>query len=90
MTKRRSYQDLGDVELPAKVSERVDRIIEQAESELEEARVNFRWGREQLEVVKQAAQLMGVPYQTFIKLAVYEHALTILEKAKSAKPDSAA
>ena len=54
-------------------------MIAQADEEDELARVNFRWSKESLEVVRQAAGLMGIPYQTFIKQSVFEHALAILK-----------
>lgn len=53
---------------------RVADMIEEAEREIDEARVNVRFGREQLETVRRAAALKGVPYQIYIKEAVYERA----------------
>lgn len=80
MTKRRNYEEIADrVELSPDEDARIGEMIDQAERELDEARVSFRWGKEQLELVKQAASTMGVPYQTFIKLAVFEHAMSILK-----------
>ena len=80
MTKqRRNYKRLGTVEFSEKEDKRITKMIEQAEKELEETRVSFRWGKEQLEIIKRAADLMGIPYQTFLKLAVYEHALAVLK-----------
>lgn len=83
MTKQsRNYKHIGTVELPEEEDKHISEMIEEAEKELEETRVSFRWGKEQLEVVKQAADLMGIPYQTFLKLAVYEHALAVLKDSK--------
>jgi len=76
---RRNYNRLGTVELPEEEDKRITEMIEEAEKELDETRVSFRWGKEQLELVKRAADLMGIPYQTFLKLAVYEHALAVLK-----------
>jgi hypothetical protein len=53
---------------------RVADMIDQAEREIDEARVNVRFGREQLNIVKLAASLRGIPYQIYIKNAVYESA----------------
>jgi hypothetical protein len=39
-----------------------------------EVRVNFRWGPEQLELVKEAARLQGLPYQVYIKKVLYDRA----------------
>lgn len=50
------------------------------EREYEETRVNFRWGREQLGVVKRAAARMGVPYQTYLKQVVYRQAIADLRE----------
>jgi predicted DNA binding CopG/RHH family protein len=46
--------------------------------------VNFRWGREQVELVKRVAHLMGVPYQTYMKQVVYKQALADLKEASAA------
>jgi len=45
-----------------------------AEQEGAEVRVNFRWGPEQLALVKQAARVQGLPYQIYIKKALYDRA----------------
>jgi len=52
----------------------VAEMIDQAEREIDEARVNVRFGREQLDIVKLAAEIRGIPYQIYIKDAVYERA----------------
>ncbi|MGH2366295.1 MAG: hypothetical protein ACRDHX_16810 [Chloroflexota bacterium] len=52
----------------------------QADQELEQTNVNFRWGREQVEVVKRAAAIIGVPYQTYLKQVVYKHAIEDIER----------
>lgn len=84
MAKRRNYTHLGKIELPTEVREKAERMIEDADAEIEATRVTFRWGKEQLETVKLAAETIGVPYQTFLKVAVYEHALNVLKNAKTA------
>lgn len=85
MAKRRNYEDLGDIELDADTAAKAEKMIAQADEEDELARVNFRWSREALEVVKHAAGLMGIPYQTFIKQTVFEHALAIIKETEAAK-----
>ena len=45
--------------------------IAQAEHDLEAMRVDFRWGRAQVDMVKRAAKLFGVPYQTYMKDVVF-------------------
>ena len=84
MPKRRNYRELPDIELPAELDARVRSMTKAADEEIEAARVNFRWGREQVELVKRVAQLMGVPYQTYIKQVVYKQALADLKEASAA------
>ncbi|MBZ0187580.1 MAG: hypothetical protein K8F91_15135 [Candidatus Obscuribacterales bacterium] len=55
------------------------KAIKQADQQIAEARVNFRWGKEQVELVKRAAEAIGVPYQTYIKQVVYRQALKDVE-----------
>ncbi len=50
------------------------RSVETAEKELAEYSVNFRWHKEQIDLVKSAAEAMGVPYQTYIKMCMYRQA----------------
>jgi predicted DNA binding CopG/RHH family protein len=58
---------------------------ELAERPAEEARVNFRWGREQLDFVRRAAAAMGVPYQTYIKQAAFRQAAVDLQIVQSVR-----
>jgi len=81
MTKRRNYEDLGEIVLPTAVSARVDEAVAQAEHDIEEARVNFRWGLAQVALIKRAADLAGVPYQTYIKQVVFRQAIEDLKDA---------
>jgi len=78
-SKKIIIEDLGDLELDLTTSAKVKKMTAQADAEIEEARVNFRWGKEQLEIVKQAAELMGVPYQTMIKQFAYQQSLAVLK-----------
>lgn len=82
--KRRNYEELGDIELPADVSARAEEAIATAERQLEEARVNFRWGAAQVAVIKRAAALAGVPYQTYIKHVAWQRAVEDLNAAEQA------
>ena len=54
------------------------RMLDQAERDAAhegaEVRVNFRWGPEQLALVKEAARVQGLPYQVYIKKALYDRA----------------
>jgi len=50
----------------------------------EEAKVTMRWPREQLDVVRKAAELFGMPYQTYVKQAAFRAALDDLQKLEAA------
>ena len=80
--KRRDYEELPDEELPPEVDAKVRALIDQAEREIEETRVNFRWGKVQVDTVKRAAALAGVPYQTYIKQIVFRQAKADLRAAE--------
>jgi predicted DNA binding CopG/RHH family protein len=76
-------EDLTDIELPDDEAQAFERQIAQADREVEEARVNFRWGSKQVAVIKKAADLAGVPYQTYMKTVLFRQALADLAEAKS-------
>ncbi len=80
--KRRDYEELPDEELPPEVDTKARALIDQAEREIEETRVNFRWGKVQVDTVKRAAALAGVPYQTYIKQIVFRQAVADLRAAE--------
>ena len=71
--------------MPAELAGKVEDMIAAADKEDELARLNFRWNKEPLDVVKHAAELMGIPYQTFIKQTVFEHALQVIKDVKLSK-----
>jgi len=81
---------LGQCELDEEIAAKVDRMTAEADAELDETRICFRWGKEQLKVVKKAADCVGVPYQTFLKMAVYQQALDVLKDIKTAETKSVA
>lgn len=65
------------------VSELVSRLEEEAERELASGSITLRWGRQQIAVVKRAAAMMGVPYQTYLKQVVFKQALDDIEHAQA-------
>jgi hypothetical protein len=69
------YEDLGYIELAPALAADIARRIDKAEEDLSATSVNFRWHKEQLAVVKKVAEMMGVSYQTYIKMIVYKQAL---------------
>jgi predicted DNA binding CopG/RHH family protein len=77
-------EDLGDIELPPDVDAKVKDLTQAADDELEATRVNFRWQREPLRLVKSVAAAMGIPYQTYIKQVLYRQALDDLAKIQVA------
>lgn len=85
--KRRNYQ----VEEPEVFSEEEAKLfaheIAQAEEDFEEEqslRVNFRWKKPQLAVVMQAADAIGVTYQTYIKQTVFRQAVQDIQASSAA------
>jgi predicted DNA binding CopG/RHH family protein len=76
-------EDLGDYEMDDRTAQKVERMIAEADAEIEETRVNFRWGKKQVSLVKQAADLMGIPYQIYIKETVYRQALKDVREAQA-------
>lgn len=77
-------EDLGDMDLAPDVAARVERAVEEAERDLEAARVNFRWGAAQVDVIRRAAAMCGVPYQTYIKQVAFRQALHDLRDGAAA------
>lgn len=80
--RRRNYEELSDEELPPELGAKARALIEQAERDIEETRVNFRWGKVQVDTVKRAAALAGVPYQTYIKQVAFRQAVADLRAAE--------
>ncbi len=76
-------EDLGDYDMTPEMAEKSERMIAAADAELEETRVNFRWGKRQVNLVKQAAELMGIPYQIYIKESVYRQALKDVRESQT-------
>jgi predicted DNA binding CopG/RHH family protein len=80
--KRRDYEELPDEDLAPETDARLRALIGQAERDIEETRVNFRWGKVQVDIVKRAAALVGVPYQTYMKQVVFRQAVADLRAAE--------
>jgi predicted DNA binding CopG/RHH family protein len=80
----RQLGEVMDIELDPTEDERAQCAIEQAEhdiAELDEVRVNFRWGRTQVDTLKRAAAIYGVPYQTYLKMVALRAAQSDLDHA---------
>ena len=77
------------VEVSEEEDAEISAMIEQAEKDIaEEARVNVRWPKRQLDTIKRAAALFGMPYQTYLKQAAFRQAVEDL-KAIHAIPTEA-
>lgn len=63
---------------------RATEMIEQADRDVEETRVNMRWRKAQVDVVKRAAARYGMPYQTYVKQAAFRQAVRDLQEADKA------
>ncbi len=71
------------VEEDAEVSELVSRLEQEADREVASGAITLRWGKEQIAVVKRAAAILGVPYQTYLKQVVFRQAVADIEQAEA-------
>lgn len=73
-----SKYDVKVVAVGEESDEGILSMLQQAERDAEQegaqVRVNFRWGAEQLALVKEAARVQGLPYQVYIKKVLYDRA----------------
>lgn len=85
----KDIKDLGDEYLSEDLDKEITAMIEQVDKEIFESRVTMRWQKEQLDIVKKAASLIGIPYQIYIREIVFRKSLDdisqITEKLKTAK-----
>ena len=82
MNKNRNYEILGEFEFEGEQADKIKKMIDTAEDDIEEARIFFRWNKKQLNLVKEAAELIGIPYQTYIKTVLFKQSLDDIKKAK--------
>lgn len=81
MSERR-LRDLGDVAVTEQEAGGIQQLIEDTEqSYAAEARVFVSWSPSALAVIRRAADLHGVPYETYVKQVAYRQALTDLRDA---------
>lgn len=74
-----------DIDLPDDLDALVERQIAIAEEEIKQSRMQIRWGQSQVEVIKQAAKLMDIPYQTYAKQVLFRQALEDIERIQKLK-----
>lgn len=77
--KGRKIRKVGSGEMSVEESADADRI-ESAEAKEHGVRCTFRWGEEQLTLVKSVADKIGIPYQTYIKEAIYRQCMQDLQR----------
>lgn len=83
MEELNDYEELGDIELSEEEGEHYNKMIKIADEQIEDVRVSFRWKSKQLNIIKQASQLIGIPYQTYIKTVLFNQSIEDIRKAKS-------
>ena len=76
------FVDGGTIELSQEMDALINKKIAQAEKDIEQMKMQIRWGVKQIDIVKQAASLMGIPYQTYVKHVVYRQAIEDIEKSR--------
>ncbi|MBT9547383.1 MAG: hypothetical protein IV090_18465 [Candidatus Sericytochromatia bacterium] len=77
MSKKRSYEVLEPEEFSPEQMVAIEAQIAQAEADLQtdEVRINFRWQKNQLDLIKRAADQIGIPYQTYMKDVLFRQAV---------------
>lgn len=76
------YEVLGDADLSPEEAAAARAQIDQAESERIDVHITLRWGTQQLDIVRRAARVAGIPYQTYLKEAVIRRAIEDLRGAR--------
>ncbi|MXZ62288.1 MAG: hypothetical protein F4Y98_01420 [Chloroflexi bacterium] len=71
------------IEEDLEVSDLVSRLEAEADDEVATGSITLRWGRGQIAVVKRAAAILGVPYQTYLKQVVFRQAIDDIEHAEA-------
>ncbi|MHB8671733.1 MAG: hypothetical protein ACYDAD_14435, partial [Acidimicrobiales bacterium] len=76
--------EFTDPQFVARVNELEDLADQEADAGLGESGISitFRWGRPQLAILKRAAAMIGVPYQTYLKQVVYKQAIEDIQQTK--------
>ena len=82
---------VGNVEMDEEESARFTEMERQAdldaEREIKEHRVSLRWTKAQVDLVRTAAAIYGITYQTDLKQAAVRQALADLKMAREACPE---
>ena len=78
-----TLQRMISSKLSEEEGEHYNKMIKIADEQIEDVRVSFRWKSKQLNIIKQASQLIGIPYQTYIKTVLFNQSIEDIRKAKS-------
>lgn len=78
------YQVLGDAHLSADEEAIIEQQLERLESEPLPVSTALRWSSSQMEIIRRASRLAGVPYQSYLKQAAIRTALQDLKTAREA------
>jgi len=70
-------------EMSSEQDEQAAAMIEQAENDLREMRVNIRWRQAQIDLIREAAERLGMPYQTYIRQAAFRQAISDLKETEA-------
>lgn len=74
---------LGTTHLPDDIARMASNKIEEAEQDIQEMRMQIRWNKQQISVIKKAAALIGIPYQTYAKQTLFQQALKDIKDAET-------
>ena len=74
---------LEDEELPDEIHQMALQKIQEADEEIKQMRMQIHWGIKQVEVVKRASRLIGIPYQAYIKQTLFHQAIQDIERAEN-------
>ena len=71
-------------EIDDELGDQWERMVENAERDIREVRVSMRWQQPQVDIIRRAAALFGIPYQTYMKQAAFRQALADLQAVQAA------
>ena len=74
------YKDLDDEELSSEQTDLIEIMTQQADKDIEDMQITFKLGKQQISIIKRAADLIGIPYQTYIKESAVRQSVSDIEK----------
>lgn len=73
---------LGTVNLPDHIDRMVVQKMKEADEDIQEMRMQVRWSKSQIAVLKKAAAIIGIPYQTYAKQTLWQQAIKDIKDAE--------